>query len=110
MSFYDQASLQDILAAGGQPSMSMGQAVAGIPPSGYSNMAAQDPGFVDRVTARMQALINDPRQNQLPDQAYGRASSFERGNQGVPDDETSAMDIATAVLKTPFAPPIPSVS
>lgn len=103
MSFYDQASLQDILAAGGQPSMSMGQAVAGIPPSGYSNMAAQDPGFVDRVTARMQALINDPRQNQLPDQAYGRASSFERGNQGVPDDETSAMDIATAVLKTPFA-------
>lgn len=103
MSFYDQASLQDILAAGGQPSMSMGQAVAGIPPSGYSNMAAQDPGFVDRVTARMQALINDPRQNQLPDQAYGRASSFERGNQGVPDDETSAMDIASAVLKTPFA-------
>lgn len=103
MSFYDQASLQDILAAGGQPGMSMGQAVAGIPPSGYSNMAAQDPGFVDRVTARMQALINDPRQNQLPDQAYGRASSFERGNQGVPDDETSAMDIATAVLKTPFA-------
>lgn len=103
MSFYDQASLQDILAAGGQPSMSMGQAVAGIPPSGYSNMAAQDPGFVDRVTARIQALINDPRQNQLPDQAYGRASSFERGNQGVPDDETSAMDIASAVLKTPFA-------
>lgn len=103
MSFYDQASLQDILAAGGQPSMSMGQAVAGIPPSGYSNMAAQDPGFVDRVTARIQALINDPRQNQLPDQTYGRASSFERGNQGVPDDETSAMDIASAVLKTPFA-------
>ena len=103
MSFYDQASLQDILAAGGQPSMSMGQAVAGIPPSGYSNMAAQDPGFVDRVTARMQALINDPRQNQLPDQAYGRASSFERGNQGIPDDETSAWDIAKAVIKTPFA-------
>lgn len=103
MSFYDQASLQDILAAGGQPSMSMGQAVAGIPPSGYSNMAAQDPGFVDRVTARIQALINDPRQNQLPDQTYGRASSLERGNQGVPDDETSAMDIASAVLKTPFA-------
>lgn len=103
MSFYDQASLQDILAAGGQPSMGMGQAVAGIPPSAYSTRASQDPGFVDRVTARMQALINDPRQNQLPDQAYGRASSFERGNQGVPDDETSAMDIASAVLKTPFA-------
>ena len=103
MSFYDQASLQDILAAGGQPSMSMGQAVAGIPPSGYSNMAAQDPGFVDRVTARMQALINDPRQNQLPDQAYGRASSSERGNQGIPDDETSAWDIAKAMIKTPFA-------
>jgi hypothetical protein len=66
-------------------------------------MAAQDPGFVDRVTARMQALINDPRQNQLPDQAYGRASSFERGNQGIPDDETSAWDIAKAVIKTPFA-------
>jgi hypothetical protein len=81
----------------------MGQAVAGIPPSGYSNMAAQDPGFVDRVTARMQALINDPRQNQLPDQAYGRASSFERGNQGIPDDETSAWDIAKAMIKTPFA-------
>lgn len=106
MSFYDQASLQDILAQGQYGGMGMGQAVQSIPPSPFNQMAQSDPGFVNRVTQRMQNLIEpqtDPRSLQNPDQAYGRASSFERGNQGVPDDETSAMDVATAIIKTPFA-------
>lgn len=105
MSFYDNASLQDILAQG-QGGMGMGQAVQSIPPSPYNQMAQTDPGFVNRITQRMQSLVDptmDPRSQQLPDQAYGRASSHERGNQGIPDDETSAWETATAILKTPFA-------
>ena len=103
MSFYDDASLQDILAQG-QGGMGMGQAVQSIPPSPYNQMAQTDPGFVNRITQRMQSLVDptmDPRSQQLPDQAYGRASSFERGNQGIPDDETNAWDVAKAILKTP---------
>ena len=80
---------------------SLANATRAVPQSAYSLMAEQDPSFVPAATSAVERMI-DPRSQQLPDAAYGRASSHERGNQGVPDDETSAWEVAQAILKLPF--------
>lgn len=106
MGYYGR-SLQDIMGAGyeePQPEFGIADAMGQIPPSAYSTLAAEDDQFVPAATDAISRMIQpqDPRAGQLPDMAYGRASSFERGNQGIPNDEATAMEVAGAIIKLPF--------
>lgn len=106
MGYYGR-SLQDILGQGydEQPTTGIADATGQIPPSAYSQMAEEDDQFVPAATDAISRLLQpqaDPRSQQIPDMAYGRASSHERGNRGVPDDETTAMEVAGALIKLPF--------
>jgi hypothetical protein len=105
---YTGPSLQDLLMQQQSfaPDPTMGTQIAALPQSAYSTVAAQDPTFVPRATDAMGRLVNspvpDPRSLQPQDMAYGRASSFYRGNQGEPDDEMSVMDKVKSVIGLPF--------
>lgn len=108
---YQGPSLQDILGQdyssgyAPQPQLGVGDMAQAVPPSAYSTMTGQNPGFADQIQAaiaRQLGIVNDPRSQQPSDMAYGRESSFGRTNQGVPDDETSALDVAQSIIKLPF--------
>ncbi len=108
---YQGPSLQDILGQdyssgyAPQPQLGIGDIPQAVPPTAYSTMTAQNPGLADQIQAaiaRQLNIANDPRSQQPPDMAYGRESSFGRTNQGVPDDETSALDVAQSIIKLPF--------
>lgn len=108
---YQGPSLQDILGQdyssgyAPQPQLGVGDMAQAVPPSAYSTMTGQNPGFADQIQAaiaRQLGIVNDPRSQQPSDMAYGRESSFGRTNQGVPDDETSAFDVAKSIIGLPF--------
>lgn len=107
---YQGPSLQDILGQdyssgyAPQPQLGIGDIPQAVPPTAYSTMTAQNPGLADQIQAAIarQLTMNDPRSQQPPDMAYGRESSFGRTNQGVPDDETSAFDVAKSIIGLPF--------
>ncbi len=108
---YQGPSLQDILGQdyssgyAPQPQLGVGDIPQAVPPTAYSTMTAQNPGLADQIQAaiaRQLGIVNDPRSQQPSDMAYGRESSFGRTNQGVPDDETSALDVAQSIIKLPF--------
>lgn len=108
---YQGPSLQDILGQdyssgyAPQPQLGVGDMAQAVPPSAYSTMTGQNPGLADQIQAaiaRQLGIVNDPRSQQPSDMAYGRESSFGRTNQGVPDDETSAFDVAKSIIGLPF--------